>query len=175
MPEARLPIAAIILLGITQIIGYGTLFYSFSILAPSMARNFGYSTEWVFGLLSGALLLAGFAAPWMGKAMDRFGAGRVMSFGTITASLALLLCSIAPGFLAFAVFLVFLELAANLVQYGAAFALLVQLRPSVAARSITYLTLIAGFASTLFWQMLALTSRSAFSDSAVSSALVYSR
>ncbi len=74
-----------------------------------------------------------------------------MSFGTITASLALLLCSIAPGFLAFAVLLVFLKLAANLVQYGAAFALLVQLRPLVAARSITYLTLIAGFASTLFW------------------------
>ncbi len=63
LPEARLPIAAIILLGITQIIGYGTLYYSFSILAPGMARNFGYSTEWVFGLLSGALLLGGFVAP----------------------------------------------------------------------------------------------------------------
>src|SRR5262249_53367194 len=39
----------------------------------------------------------------------------------------------------------------NLVQYGAAFALLVQINPKVAQRSITYLTLIAGFASTIFW------------------------
>ena len=37
------------------------------------------------------------------------------------------------------------------MQYGAAFALLVQLQPAVAPRSITYLTLIAGFASTIFW------------------------
>jgi hypothetical protein len=37
------------------------------------------------------------------------------------------------------------------VQYGAAFALLVQIRPRTAQRSITYLTLLAGFASTIFW------------------------
>jgi hypothetical protein len=47
--------------------------------------------------------------------------------------------------------LIAVEVASNLVQYGAAFALLVQLRPATAQRSITYLTLIAGFASTIFW------------------------
>jgi MFS family permease len=47
--------------------------------------------------------------------------------------------------------LIGIEVASNLVQYGAAFALLVQIRPRVAQRSIIYLTLIAGFASTIFW------------------------
>jgi hypothetical protein len=41
--------------------------------------------------------------------------------------------------------------ASAFVLYQAAFAALVETTPHTAARSITYLTLIAGFASTLFW------------------------
>ncbi|CAN7443555.1 hypothetical protein [Aminobacter sp. LjRoot7] len=36
-------------LGLTQIIGYGTLYYSFSILAPEMAKDLDWTQEWVFG------------------------------------------------------------------------------------------------------------------------------
>jgi hypothetical protein len=41
----RLPIGAILALGVTQNIGYGTLYYSFSILAPDMAAYFAWSAE----------------------------------------------------------------------------------------------------------------------------------
>ena len=151
MSTERLPIAAIAGLGLTQNIGYGTLYYSFSILAPSMARDFSVSSEWIFGALSVALLAGGFLAPWLGKWIDRYGAGRMMTIGSILAAVSLILCSLSPNALAFAGALTIIEIAANLVQYGAAFALLVQLAPNVAQRSITYLTLIAGFASTIFW------------------------
>lgn len=151
MSAERLPVAAIVGLGLTQNIGYGTLYYSFSILAPSMARDFSVSNEWIFGTLSVALLAGGFLAPWLGCLIDRYGAGRVMTVGSALAATALAACSISPNSIAFAAALTVLEGAANLVQYGAAFALLVQLAPSVAQRSITYLTLIAGFASTIFW------------------------
>jgi len=151
MSAERLPIAAIAGLGLTQNIGYGTLYYSFSILAPSMARDFSVSNEWIFGALSVALLAGGFLAPWLGKWIDRYGAGRMMTIGSILAAISLILCSFSPNALAFAGALTTIEIAANLVQYGAAFALLVQLAPNVAQRSITYLTLIAGFASTIFW------------------------
>lgn len=147
----RPPIAAILALGLTQIIGYGTLYYSFSILAPDMARDLNWSTEWIFGALSAALLLGGLSAPWLGRAIDHFGAGRVMTAGSAIAAAALVACAFAPGKTAFVVALIVIEVAANLVQYGAAFALLVQIRPQTAQRSITYLTLIAGFASTIFW------------------------
>ncbi|TJX31520.1 MAG: MFS transporter, partial [Mesorhizobium sp.] len=43
--SGRAPIAAIAALGVTQIIGYGTLYYSFSILAADMARDLGWPTE----------------------------------------------------------------------------------------------------------------------------------
>ncbi|WEX76164.1 arsenite efflux MFS transporter ArsK [Sinorhizobium numidicum] len=147
----RPPIAAILALGVTQIIGYGTLYYSFSILAPDMAADLGWPSEWIFGVLSAALLIGGLTAPWMGALLDRIGAGRVMTIGSALAAAALTGCAMAPGKAAFIAALIAIETAANLVQYGAAFALLVQIRPEAAQRSITYLTLIAGFASTIFW------------------------
>lgn len=145
------PIAAIVALGITQIIGYGTLYYSFSILAGDMAKDLAWPTEWVFGALSAALLAGGLTAPWLGNWIDRFGAGRIMTAGSILAATALAACAYAPNGIVFVMALIALEMASNLVQYGAAFALLVQIRPHAAQRSITYLTLIAGFASTVFW------------------------
>jgi hypothetical protein len=147
----RVPIAAILVLGVTQIIGYGTLYYSFSLLAPGMATSLAWPMEWVFGAFSVALLVGGLTAPWLGRLIDRFGAGRVMVLGSALAALALLGCAMAPGRTVFVLAVVVIEVAANFVQYGAAFALLVQIRPQVAQRSITYLTLIAGFASTIFW------------------------
>lgn len=147
----RTPIAAVLILGLTQIIGYGTLYYSFSILAPDMAKDLAWSTEWVFGALSAALLIGGLTAPWLGSLIDRIGAGRVMTIGSAVAALALIACAYAPGKATYVLALIAIETAANLVQYGAAFALLVQLQPAAASRSITYLTLIAGFASTIFW------------------------
>ena len=125
----------------------------FSILAPDMAEYFAWSTEWIFGALSAALLVGGLAAPWLGSLFDRWGAGRAMTLGSVVAAAALAACAMAPGKIAFVAALIAIEVAANVVQYGAAFALLVQLRPEVAQRSITYLTLIAGFASTIFWPL----------------------
>lgn len=151
MTPERFPLGAILGLGITQIIGYGSLYYSFSILAPDMARDFDWSVEWVFAVLSAALLVGGLVAPWLGRWIDRFGAGKVMTFGTLAAAMALIACALAPDRTTFTATLIAVEVSANLVQYGAAFALLVQIGPAVAQRSITYLTLIAGFASTIFW------------------------
>ncbi len=147
----RIPLAAVLGLGVTQIIGYGTLYYSFSILAPAMGAQFAWSSEWVFGALSAALLVGGLTAPWLGVLFDRIGAGRVMAIGSLAAAAALAACAFAPNRAAYVAALIAIEVSANLVQYGAAFALLVQIRPQAASRSITYLTLIAGFASTIFW------------------------
>jgi len=153
MTAERAPIAAIAALGITQIIGYGTLYYAFSILAGDMAKDLNWSAEWVFGALSAALLAGGLVAPWLGSWIDRYGAGRLMTLGSGLAAAGLVACAMAPTKTAFVLALIAVEIAANLVQYGAAFALLVQIRPQAAQRSITYLTLIGGFASTIFWPM----------------------
>lgn len=148
--QSRLVVAA---LGLTQIIGYGTLYYSFTALAASMAKDFGWSPEWVFAAFSISLLAGGLAAPLAGTWIDRHGAGKVMALGSIGAATALIACALAPNPILFAIGLMAIELASTFVLYNAAFALLVQIDPRTAQRSITHLTLIAGFASTIFWPL----------------------
>lgn len=138
-------------LGATQIVGYGTIYYSFSILAPAMALDFGASLEWVFGALSVSLLAGGLLAPLTGRLVDRHGAGQMMALGSVTSALSLAGCALAPERYSFTLALIALQIASGFVLYNTAFALLVQIAPRRAPRGITHLTLIAGFASTLFW------------------------
>lgn len=145
--------AAIWALGVTQIIGYGTLYYSFSILAPSIAAEFQIGVEWIYGVMSAALLAGGMIAPYSGALADRHGAARVLAFGSFGAAVALAVCGLANNAWLFLVGVILIELASAFVLYATAFALLAQATGSQAQRSITYLTLIAGFASTIFWPL----------------------
>lgn len=154
--QARAPALVIWALGLTQIIGYGTLYYSFSALAPSMALDFGWSEEWVYGALSASLLMSGLVAPISGSWADRFGAARVMVWGSIAAALSLVACAMAPNGVTFVAGLVAMEVSSGFVLYTTAFAALAQIAGQGAQRSITHLTLIAGFASTIFWPLTAM-------------------
>ncbi len=138
-------------LGLTQIIGYGTLYYSFSILAPGMAEDLGLTLAEVFGVFSVSLFIGGLSATYIGRQMDRIGAATMMTVGSAFAALMLSLCAWSPSVAIFAVAIILLEVSSGMVQYQAAFATLVESDPRTAARSITYLTVIAGFASTIFW------------------------
>jgi MFS family permease len=147
------PASAIWALGLTQIVGYGTLFYSFAILAPSIAAELGVTQQWAFGALSVALFLGSLVAPAAGTLADRFGAGTVMTAGSAASAVALVACAMAPDRWSFAAALVAMELAATCVLYATAFVAVVQLSGAGGQRSITHLTLIGGFASTLFWPL----------------------
>ena len=138
-------------LGLTQIIGYGTLYYSFSILAAEMAADIGWSQDRVYGAFSGALLVGAFIGPRCGRWVDRHGAGRIMAWGSIASAFALAGCALASGPIGFTIGLIAIQLASSFVLYEVAFPALVQVAGFGAQRSITHLTLIAGFASTLFW------------------------
>jgi hypothetical protein len=83
------PAAATWLLGFTQIIGYGSLYYSISILADDIAATFGWTEAGFFGVFSLALL-AGCCRGALRRphAVDRFGAARMMSLGTVLSALS---------------------------------------------------------------------------------------
>lgn len=147
------PGMAVIALGLTQIIGYGTLYYSFSVLAPAMGREFALSTEWMFAAFSASLLVGGLSAPWIGAWIDRAGAGRVMTVGSLVAGLALGTAAMAANSVMLVFGLIAIQIASALVQYTSSFTLLVQINPARAQRTITQLTLFAGFSSTLFWPL----------------------
>ena len=147
------PAAIVWLLGVSQIIGYGTMYYSFSILASDIAGGLGWPVAWLWGSFSLALLAGGLVAPLVGQRIDRHGAGLVMAVGSGLSALTLLAAAMAPNGIVFSIALVVMQAASAMVFYDAAFAALVQAAGSQAGLRITHLTLIAGFASTIFWPL----------------------
>lgn len=143
----------VVALGVTQIIGYGTLYYAFAILAPAVAREFAVGPSHLFAILSAGLLLGGFAAARAGRAMDRHGAPRLMALGSAASAILLVVLALAPSLAVFALTTILIEIVSVVVLYDAAFACLAFVGGLRARRAITHLTLIAGFASTLFWPL----------------------
>jgi predicted MFS family arabinose efflux permease len=145
--------STILALGLTQTIGYGTLYYAYGVLAPAISREFGVGLDWFFAAFTIGLLLGGLVAPLVGRELDRRGARLVMTMGSVLAALALVACALAPNIWAFSAAVIFAETATCLVAYEAAFAGLTQIYRHEARRGITLITLIAGFASTIFWPL----------------------
>ncbi|WID95130.1 MFS transporter [Bosea vestrisii] len=152
-PPPATGIGLIIALGITQVAGYGALYYAFAVLAPSMTRSMGWAPEWTYGGFALGLLAGGLAAPFAGRLIDRYGTRRMMSIGSVLASLSLFALSKAEGLVSYYAAMIALEVVSTLVLYDAAFTALTQAHGAGARRAISKLTLIGGFASTLFWPL----------------------
>ena len=147
-----LPDAKIALLGVSQIICYGTLYYAFALLAPSAAETLNVDVAWIFGAFSLGLLVGGLAAPLAGRLIDRMGGRWSLAAGSVLCALALLGLSQSNGWLWFAIGLLAVEVASTLTLYDATFAAVSQVRhPQETRKAITQITLFGGFASTVFW------------------------
>lgn len=143
-----------LLIGVSMTIGYGTLYYPFAILGPEIARAQGWSNGFVFGVFSAALLTSAVTASLVGRAMDRFGARPVMVTGSCLAALALVNLSLVQSMTGFVVAMLVIEFASRMVQYETGFAALTAIHGRYARRPIAHVTLVAGFASTVFWPLI---------------------
>lgn len=142
-------------LGITCTIGYGTIFYSFSLMSVQIEQAFGWSKAFIFGVFSIGLFAGGMLAPWIGRYLDRVGTRTPMTLGSLLVALGLAGLSQVDSRFGFALAIIFVESLAVLVLYETAFVALTQLAGRQARVPITQITLIAGFASTLFWPFIA--------------------
>jgi MFS family permease len=147
------PWRAVPVLGITQILTWGTIFYTPVLIVPLIAAEHGWSISFAMGGFSIGLLVAGLVAPYVGRSIDRFGGHVVMTLGSLTGALGLfLIASAAHPVAYYAVWMVLgVAMAANL--YDAAFSTLGRIFGVGARRPITALTLAGGFASTVSWPM----------------------
>jgi MFS family permease len=141
-------------LGITQIMGYGTLMYAYAVLLPHMAIELGLSLSQIFGVLSAGLLFGGLLSPLSGSLTDRFGGRWIMVGGSVVAGLALISMSQVTNWRQLFFTIIVAEGAGMFVLYNVAFAAVVRLDLSVPAqRSISIITLFGGVASTIFWPL----------------------
>lgn len=147
-------IKSVIGLGITTTIGYGTLFYSFTIMSMELENYFGWSKSFLFGVFSFGLLLGGFITPYIGKKLDHYGARVIMSIGSLLAFLGLVFLSMVESKLEYILAIIFLEIVSTFVLYEAAFVAFSQIAKEKARLPMAQITLIAGFASTIFWPLI---------------------
>ncbi|GAA0592786.1 MFS transporter [Craurococcus roseus] len=153
-PASRAGVVAV--LGTAQTLAWASSYYLPAILAAPMAAEFGVPASWVFGAFSAALVVSAFLGPWAGRAIDRRGGRPVLAASSLVFAVALALLAAAPSFPVLALGWLLLGIGMAVGLYEAAFSTLAHLYGREARASITGITLIAGFASTVGWPASAL-------------------
>jgi MFS family permease len=149
----RPPWATVWALSVTEIVSWGSIYYSISVLLPSIEAEMGWNRDWIIGAFSLGLLLGGAGAYPVGACIDRYGGRMVMTAGSIAGGILLLLLARTHSLLEFYLLWAGLGLTMSMVLYEPAFAVITQCFGSQARKGITALTLTGGFASTVFWPL----------------------
>ena len=140
-------------LGIAQIVSWGSLFYSIAVLAEPLGAELHLSRVQVFAGFSVALAISGLLSPWSGRVVDMKGGRFVLCRGALVGAVALVVLGSADRYAAVLFGWVIAGVAMSMTLYDPAFATLAQLTGERYRRALTGLTLIAGFASTVFWPL----------------------
>ncbi|HZP77353.1 MAG TPA: MFS transporter [Pseudolabrys sp.] len=145
------PWRAIPVLGVTQVLAWGSIFYTPVLIVPLIAAERGWSISFTMGGFSVGLLVSGLAAPVVGRSIDRYGGHVLMTLGSLIGALGLAAVVVAGNRVTYTLAWMVLGVAMAASLYDAAFASLGRIFGAAARRPITALTLIGGFASTVGW------------------------
>ena len=153
MSERRLPI--ILALGTTQTLAWASSYYLPAILADPIARDLGFSSNWVFAAFSASLVISALLGPRIGRRIDLVGGRSVLSASNLTLAAGLVLLGFTHSIPMLLLAWLFLGVGMGFGLYDAAFATLGRIYGSTARQAITGITLLAGFASTVGWPLTA--------------------
>jgi len=145
-PEGR---RLVLLLGLAQTVSWGTLYFTFTVFLAPMHDTLGWARPFLAGGFSLGLLVWALCSFWVGRALDRWPARRVMGAGTVLAAASLLAWSRVSGETAFLLLWLPMGVAMATTLYDPAFVVLRQAFGDAYQRPIIGVTLIAGFASTI--------------------------
>ena len=150
-PARRWPL--VLRLGTAQTLAWASSYYLPAMLAPSMAQGLGLPASRVWLAFSLALVVSALLGPLAGRAIDRWGGRGVLSATSLVLAAGLLVLGLAQGPWTLHLGWVLIGAGMGAGLYEAAFATLVRLQGPAARTSITGITLIAGFASTVGWPL----------------------
>jgi MFS family permease len=145
------PWRAVSVLGLTEILSWGALFYPPVLTVPLIAADHGWSRSFAMAGFSVGLFVGGLCSRYVGGAIDRFGGHVVMPFGSLIGAAGLVGLVWAPGATSYFAAWITMGIAMAASLYDPAFATLGRIFGSAARAPITVLTLAGGFASTVSW------------------------
>lgn len=137
-------------LAVAQLVAWGAVYYAFSLFVVPMEQSLGWSRASTNAALSLGLLASGVAAYPVGKWIDHGHGRSVMTGGTLLASVMLAVWSQANSIVTLFVAWAGLGVAMAATLYDPLFAILTRTHPSSFRTKITLVTLVGGFASTVF-------------------------
>lgn len=143
-------------LGVTQILAWGSSYYLLAVLAQPIAGDTGWPLAWIVGGLSLGLLVAGIVSPRVGDGIQRFGGRPVLAASAILLATGLIGLALSPNLPIYIISWLVLGTGMGAGLYDAAFATLGRLYGQRARTAIATLTLFGGFASTVCWPLSAM-------------------
>ncbi|MEH0929758.1 MFS transporter [Micromonospora sp. CPCC 205558] len=136
---------------VTSTIGYGTLYYAYAVLLTPMAATLGTSTTAVTGALTASVLAGALAAIPVGRWLDHHGGRALMTTGSITATALLIAWSQVHTIEQLYPVMIGIGVTGAMVLYEPAFAVIVAwFTADRRATALLAVTIVAGFASTIF-------------------------
>ncbi|EKS35294.1 MFS transporter [Afipia clevelandensis] len=145
------PSRAVIVLCITQILGWGALFYPPGLTMPHIAAAHGWSLAQTLLGFSIALGVSGLTAPYACGLIERHGGHYIMAGGALVGSLGLLILPFASHYGLYLASWVLLGVAMACNLYDPAFTALARIFGAASRRPITLVTFVGGLASTVSW------------------------
>lgn len=137
-------------LALTETVSWGILFYAFSALLVPMQEEFGWSATAITGAYSLSMLVAGLAAPFVGRWLDRRGARGLMTAGSILGTALVFTWSRIDTLPGFYLLWIGIGLATAATLYEPAFTVLTQWFDRGRSKAMLIVTIAGGFASTIF-------------------------
>jgi MFS family permease len=153
LPSSDTSWPLVLRLGTAQTLAWASTYYLPALLARPMADGLGVPVSHVWTAFTLALLVSAALGPWAGRAIDHRGGRPVLVLSSLLFAAGLALLSQSQGTASLLLAWLVLGVAMGGGLYEAAFATLVRLKGSGARASITGITLIAGFASTMGWPL----------------------
>ena len=137
-------------LAVTQTIGYGVLYYAFSVFVAPMEAELGWTRAQTTGAFSLALLVSGIVAVPVGRFVDRHGPRLLMTVGSTTGVLLILAWSSVETLSGFYLVQAAIGLVMAAVFYEVAFTVVAVWFRRRRPQAMLIITLVAGMASTIF-------------------------
>jgi MFS family permease len=149
-PSGRFSWPLVLALALAQLVAWGTFYYAFAILMTPIGAELGWSKAEMNGALSLGLAVTGTASFSAGRWIDRHGGRALMAFGSLCGAILLVLWSqISELWQLYAIW-VGIGAVSAMTLYDPVFAVVARAFAADYRRAITTITLLGGFASTVF-------------------------